>query len=69
MNIRDSKSLGALIRETRKLAGVTQRELAMVAGTGLRFVGELENGKPTCHVGKVIEVMKSLGMEITVRRR
>lgn len=69
MNISDLKSLGELIRKTRKTAGVTQRELALVAGTGLRFIGELENGKPTCHVGKVFDVLRSLGLEINVERR
>jgi len=69
MDVKDPKSLGELIRETRKKAGVTQKELALVAGTGLRFVGELENGKPTCHVGKVFEVLRSLGLEIRVERR
>lgn len=69
MNVKDPKSLGGLIRETRKRAGVTQKELALAAGTGLRFVGELENGKPTCHVGKVFEVLRSLGLEIKVEGR
>lgn len=66
MNIETAKSLGELIREMRKKNGVTQKELALVAGTGLRFVGELENGKPTCQIGKVLEVLRCLGMEIKV---
>jgi y4mF family transcriptional regulator len=69
MSIKDPKSLGALIREARKQSRVTQKELALVAGTGLRFIGELENGKPTCHIGKVFEVLRSLGLEIKVERR
>ena len=69
MNIENAKSLGELIREMRKKNGVTQKELALVAGTGLRFVGELENGKPTCQVGKVLEVLRCLGMEIKVESR
>lgn len=69
MDIYDQKSLGEAIRKTRKQSGVTQKELALVAGTGLRFLGELENGKPTCHVGKVFEVLRSLGLKIKVERR
>lgn len=69
MVLKDPQSLGALIRETRKQSRVTQKDLALVAGAGLRFIGELENGKPTCHIGKVFEVLRSLGLEIKVERR
>lgn len=69
MILKDPQSLGALIREARKQSRVTQKELALVAGAGLRFIGELENGKPTCHIGKVFEVLRSLGLEIKVERR
>ena len=40
-----TKILGDRIRETRKLLGVTQKDLALTAGTGLRFIIELEKGK------------------------
>ena len=36
------EQIGALIRATRKGLGVTQRELALTSGTGLRFVVDLE---------------------------
>lgn len=48
--------------------GVTQRALAMTSGTGLRFIIELEKGKPTCQFGKVLTVINTLGiaMELTL---
>jgi hypothetical protein len=38
---------------------MNQAELAMVSGTGVRFISDLENGKETCEVGKVLKVQTS----------
>ncbi len=67
--IENPKSLGEWVRRMRKQAGVTQKEVALAAGTGLRFIGELENGKPTCHIGKVFDVLRSLGVQIRIEKR
>jgi HTH-type transcriptional regulator/antitoxin HipB len=64
--IQTCKILGAEVRARRKGLKLTQAELAMTSGTGVRFVGELENGKETCHVGKVLSVMRTLGLRWTV---
>ena len=58
------ESIGRLIRSTRKALGVTQRDLAMTSGTGFRFIIDLEKGKPTCHFGKVLTVLRTLGIKI-----
>lgn len=58
------ESIGRLIRSTRKALGVTQRDLAMTSGTGLRFIIDLEKGKPTCHLGKVLTVLHTLGIKV-----
>ena len=44
--------------------GVTQRSLALTSGTGLRFIIDLEKGKPTCQIGKVLTVLHTLGIKI-----
>ena len=41
------QDIGKLIRSTRKRLGVTQKDLALTSGTGLRFVIDLEKGKET----------------------
>lgn len=56
--------IGRIIRTTRKALGVTQRDLAMTSGTGLRFIIDLEKGKPTCHLGKALTVLRTLGIKI-----
>ena len=46
------QEIGQLIRECRKQLGVTQKDLALTSGTGLRFVIDLEKGKePGLHAG------------------
>lgn len=56
--------LGATIRRRRKQLKITQKELAMTCGTGLRFIVDLEKGKPTCQIGKALQVLQALGMAI-----
>jgi HTH-type transcriptional regulator/antitoxin HipB len=58
--------IGAVIRSTRKHLGVTQRDLALTSGTGLRFIIELEKGKETCELGKALRVLHTLGIDITL---
>ena len=59
-----TKQIGEMIKTARKSLGVTQRALAMTSGTGLRFIIELEKGKPTCQFGKVLTVINTLGMSM-----
>lgn len=58
--------IGKLIRETRKKLGVTQKALALTSGTGLRFIIELEKGKETCEIGKVLTVLQTLGIRMSL---
>lgn len=60
------QQIGALIRLTRKSLGVTQKDLALTSGTGLRFVIELEKGKETCEIGKALTVLQTLGIKLTL---
>ena len=62
-----AQQIGELVKKTRKTMGVTQKRLALTSGTGLRFIIELEQGKPTCQLGKALTVLHTLGikMELT----
>jgi len=53
----------------RKALGVTQREVAEMAGCDPAFVGDLENGKPSVRLDKLRAVLDVLGLELTVRVR
>lgn len=58
--------IGALIRETRKMQGLRQDQLAAAAGVGLRFLVELEAGKPSAQLGKTLQVLAGLGCHIVI---
>ena len=60
------QEIGALIKQTRKVLGVTQKDLALTSGTGLRFVIDLEKGKETCEIGKALTVLQTLGIKLTL---
>lgn len=60
------KEIGKVVRETRKRLGVTQKGLALTAGTGLRFVIDLEKGKETCEIGKALTILHTLGIRLTL---
>lgn len=56
--------LKTFIREKRKLANLTQPEMAEKAGVGLRFIREMEQGKVTLRMDKVNQVLKLFGFEL-----
>lgn len=60
--------LGKKIKELRKTAGLTQVEFSQRAGVGLRFLRELEQGKPTVRLDKVNQVLEFFGHHLEVIR-
>ena len=66
MDFVDSKALCEAVRLARKRLKVTQKDLALASGTGLRFIIELEQGKPTCHLGKALGILQVLGLRLKV---
>lgn len=60
--ITSSEELGALIHSMRKSQKITQEKLAAYSGVGIRFIKELERGKPTCEIQKVLNVLQMLGL-------
>ncbi|TQX83441.1 MULTISPECIES: type II toxin-antitoxin system Y4mF family antitoxin [unclassified Rhizobium] len=58
--------IGALVRSTRKAQNLRQDKLAGVSGVGLRFIVDLEAGKPTAQIGKVLQVLQTLGCSIDI---
>ena len=64
----DVATIGQIIRDERKELGLRQDELAAASGVGLRFLVELERGKPTVRMGKVLDVLAALGCELQIKR-
>ena len=67
--IRSSVELGAVIRQQRKRLALKQLDLAGLGNTGNRFIVDLENGKPTVQLQKVLDLMDLLGLEVVVRTK
>ena len=65
----NTKELGQLVRKHRKELKMTQPELAMVSGSGVRFISDLENGKESCHLGKTLRVLENLGLDIYAEKK
>lgn len=58
------QEIGSKIRELRKRQGLRQDQLAGAAGVGLRFLIEVEAGKETAQLGKILAVLNALGCKI-----
>ena len=69
IDISNMKELGRAIRDRRKELGYTQAFVADYAGVSTSFLSELENGKETIQIGKMLEVISLLGMDICMKRR
>lgn len=66
MQIKTVQEIGQIVRETRKNQGLTQEMLAGLCHVGVRFVGDLERGKPTCQIDKILTILQGLGVQITL---
>lgn len=67
LTIRDTEALGKAIRAERKSLGLTQGDLAAASGVSLRFVSELERGRPTAGIGRVLHVLAMLGLRVELQ--
>lgn len=68
-SIESPEDLARCVRARRTEQGATQAEFAALCGVGVRFVSDLENGKPTAQIGKTLQVLRCLGLELSVQRR
>lgn len=66
MAVRSSTELGELVKAVRRSQGLLQTDLAGLSGTGNRFVVDLERGKPTLQLQKVLDMLDLLGLEVQV---
>lgn len=64
--INTPESLGLAARAARKQLGLTQPQLALAAGVGVRFIVDLEAGKPTLRLENILRVLHALGGSLTV---
>lgn len=61
---RDPSAFGEAIHAQRKQSAATLKTAAGLSGVGVRFLLELEHGKKTAALGKVLQVAERLGLEV-----
>lgn len=60
----DRESIGSFVRRRRQAAGLTQRELAELVGSGTRLISDIENDKPTLRMDAVNRVLAAFGRQL-----
>ncbi len=60
------RELGAAFKAARIARGLRLEDVALAAGVGRRFLGELERGKPTVRLAETLRVAEALGVSITI---
>jgi y4mF family transcriptional regulator len=60
------EALGRAVRAARAARGLRQEDLALASGTGRRFIGDLERGKPSLQLAAVLSVLRALGLRLEV---
>lgn len=67
--IRSAAEVGRIVREQRQALNLRQVDLAGVGNTGNRLIVDIERGKPTVQLQKVLDVLDLLGLELAVRQK
>ncbi len=65
----EPSDIAAGVKSTRRALKLRQAELAAAAGVGVRFLIELEAGKPTVQLGKTLAVLNALGLNCSLIAR
>lgn len=64
----DIIELGLAIENERKKRNLTQTELGELSSTSINFISQIEAGKSTAQIGKVIAVLKVLGLQLVIEK-
>lgn len=67
--IETTADIGQAVRRKRKEQGILQEKAAGLSGVGTKFLSQLENGKETAEIGKILQVLRTLGLEVYILPR
>ena len=65
MKIKNTKDIASKVKDERKKQNLTQTQLAGLCNVGVRFIVDLEAGKETCQISKVLLVLDILGINLS----
>ena len=60
--------IGLAIENDRKKRNLTQTQLAQLTNSSINFISQVESGKVTAQIGKVLDVMKILGLQLNIEK-
>ena len=66
---RTAADVGHLVQAQRRALGLRQIDLAGIGNTGNRLIVDIEKGKPTVQLQKVLDVLDLLGLEVVLRQK
>lgn len=69
MRVNNVEDLGQLIRKRRKQLGYTQVYISEFSGLSASFISDLENGKETAEIGKIILLANLLKLDLELKNR
>ena len=64
LEINEMTQIAEVVRKTRKSQKVSQTILSQASNVGLRFVGDIERGKPSVQFDKLLAVLTTLGISL-----
>lgn len=67
--ITSTKEIGELLRKKRRAQHLTQGQVAEYCGVSIKFISEVERGKETAEIGKVLYLLNTLGIDLTADTR
>lgn len=67
--IRSSADLGRVIRAARRRLGLSQSDMAAHLDVPRPYLSQLESGKETVHLRRLLETLSALGFDLYVERR
>lgn len=69
MRTNSMSEIAEMVRNERKRQGATQVELSQMANVGVRFLRDVEDGKPSVHFDKLMRILTVLGISLDIRNR
>ena len=59
-------NLGETVRKRRRELGINQLDMAERSGVSDRFIRDLEHGKTSLRLDKLVDLLTALGLELTI---
>ena len=66
MKVKNIKQLGAVSKIVRQSQSLDQETAGLLSGNGLTFISQFENGKETVQIGRVLNLLEQLGVELEI---